>query len=301
MCPRPSDFWSWARENLSVNQPMKRSIGIEVFYFLDRWSDDQTAAFGRVADAGYDGAEISFVAGRDIDTKKISRAAAAAEIEIVCSTGLTPELDISSPVAGVREAGKLHLRRCLDAAAELGSPVLGGVTYAPWMVFPDGDLDDNRKRSAECLHAVAEDAADLGVDICLEVINRFETSLFNTVADCLTFIDAIDHQSVKVEVDTFHMNMEEDDIAAALRRATGRLGHVQVAANNRRAPQFGHIDWTAFRAALDSIAYDRWVVFETFPNPAVETGRSTHAWRPLADDVDLEARDAASFIKRFIA
>ena len=280
---------------------MKRSIGIEVFYYLDRWSDDQTAVFSRVADAGYDGAEISFVAGRDIDTKKISRAAAAAEIEIVCSTGLTRELDISSPVAEVREAGKLHLRRCLDAAAELGSPVLGGVTYAPWMVFPDGDLNDHRKRSAECLHAVAEDAADLGVDVCLEVVNRFETSLFNTVADCLVFIDAIDHQSVKVEVDTFHMNMEEDDLAAAVRQATGRLGHVQVAANNRRAPQFGHIDWAAFRAALDSIGYDRWVVFETFPNPAVETGRSTYAWRSLADDVDLEARDAAAFIRRSIA
>jgi D-psicose/D-tagatose/L-ribulose 3-epimerase len=280
---------------------MKRSIGIEVFYFLDRWSDDQAAVFGRVADAGYDGAEISFVAGRDIDTKRIFRAAAAAEIQIVCSTGLTRELDISSPVAEVREAGKLHLRRCLDAAAELGSPVLGGVTYAPWMVFPDGDLDDNRKRSAECLHAIAEDAADLGVDICLEVVNRFETSMFNTVADCLAFIDAIDHQSVKVEVDTFHMNMEEDDLAAAVRQATGRLGHVQVAANNRRAPQFGHIDWAAFRAALDSIGYDRWVVFETFPNPAVETGRSTYAWRSLADDLDLEARDAASFIKRRIA
>ena len=301
MCPRPSDFWSLAHEHASDHQPMKRSIGIEVFYFLDRWSDDQAAVFGRVADAGYDGAEISFVAGRDIDTKKISRAAAAAEIEIVCSTGLTGELDISSPVAEVREAGKLHLRRCLDAAAELGSPVLGGVTYAPWMVFPDGDLDDNRKRSAECLHAVAEDAADLGVDICLEVINRFETSLFNTVADCLAFIEAIDHQSVKVEVDTFHMNIEEDDIAGAVRQAAGRLGHVQVAANNRRAPQFGHIDWAAFRAALDSIAYDGWVVFETFPNPAVETGRSTHAWRLLADDLDLEARAAAAFIKRSIA
>ena len=280
---------------------MKRPIGIEVFYFLDRWSDDQASVFGKVAAAGYDGAEISFVAGRDIDTRRISRAAAAAEIDIVCSTGLTRELDISSPIAEVREAGKLHLHRCLDAAAELGSPVLGGVTYAPWMFLPDGDLSEHRKRSADCLHAVADEAADLGVDICLEVVNRFEASLFNTVADCLVFIDAIDHQSVKVEVDTFHMNMEEDDLAAAVRHAGGRLGHVQVAANNRRAPQFGHIDWAAFRAALDSIGYDRWVVFETFPNPAVETGRTTHAWRSLADDLDIEARDAAEFMKQSIA
>jgi sugar phosphate isomerase/epimerase len=74
-----------------------------------------------------------------------------------------------------------------------------------------------------------------------------------------------------------------------------------VAANNRRPPQFGHIDWPPFRAALDSAGYDGWVVFETFPNPDVETGRSTRAWRSLVTNLDLEARDAATFMRRYIA
>jgi len=280
---------------------VNRPIGIEVFYWLDRWSDDQKSVFGKVAEAGYDGAEISLLAGTEFDTKMISAAAADLGIDIVCSTGLTPQLDISSPDADVRAAGQQHLRQCLHQAAELGSPLLGGVTYAPWMVFPDGDLDEYRKRSAACLSALAEEAAGLRVDICLEILNRFESPMFNTVADCLDFITAVGHSSVKVEVDTFHMNMEEEDLAQAVILAGSRLGHVQVSANNRRAPQFGHIDWAAFRGALDEIGYDRWVVFETFPNPAAETGRSTHAWRPLARNLDIEARDAAEFIRRHIA
>ncbi len=280
---------------------MSRPVGIEVFYWLDHWSDDQSSVFDRVAAAGYDGAEISLVADAETDIKKIARAAAAANIDVVCSTGLTPQLDISSVDRDVREAGKRHLRRSLEQAAELGSPILGGVTYAPWMVLREQGLGESRKRSAEALGEVAEVASQLHVDLCLEVLNRFETSMFNTVAECLTFIDSIGQPSVLVEIDTFHMNIEEDDLGAAVRLAGDRLGHVQVAANNRRPPQFGHIDWPAFRTALDATGYDRWIVFETFPNPDVETGRSTRAWRALVTDPDLEAKNAATFIQRHIA
>jgi D-psicose/D-tagatose/L-ribulose 3-epimerase len=280
---------------------LSRPIGIEVFYWLDRWSDDQSSVFDKVAAAGFDGAEISLVAGVELDTRNVASAAAAARIDLLCSTGLTPDLDVSSPDRDVRDAGKRHLLRCLDQAAELGSPILGGVTYAPWMALREADQDGYRKRSAEVLNEIAEAAASLRVDLCLEVLNRFETSMFNTVAECMAFIDSIGHDAVRVELDTFHMNIEEDDLAAAVRLAADRLGHVQVAANNRRPPQFGHIDWPAFQAALDSAGYDGWVVFETFPNPNVETGRSTRAWRALAVDLDLEARDAADFMRRHIA
>jgi D-psicose/D-tagatose/L-ribulose 3-epimerase len=278
-----------------------RPIGIECFYWLDKWADDQASVFGKAAEAGYDGIEISLVAGIQIDIRRMSKAAADADLDILCSTGLTPQIDISSLDPDIRAAGKRHLRRCLNQAAELRSPILGGVIYAPWMALPDGDLDEYRKHSADSLSDLADEASALGIDLCLEVLNRFESFMFNTVADCLAFIRSIGHPSIKVQVDTFHMNMEEDDLAQAVKLAAGHLGHVQVAANNRKAPQFGHIDWSAFRAALDSIGYDRWVVFETFPNPRVETGRATRAWRPLADDLDRDAYDAAQFIRENIA
>ena len=280
---------------------MTRPVGIEIFYWLDSWYDDQASVFAKAAEAGYDGVEMSFVAGVDVGVERIARTAESLDLSVLCSTGLTPEMDISSPDADVRAAGVEHLRRCLDQAARLGSPILGGVTYAPWMGFPEGDLDVRRKRSAASLHEAAEHAAALGVTICLEVLNRFESFMFNTVAECLDFIDSVDHPSVEVELDTFHMNMEEDDLAGAVRLAAGRIGHVQAAANNRRAPQYGHIDWASFKKALDEAGYGGWVVFETFPNSGAETGRATYAWRDLSDDLDRDAADAARFIRENIA
>ena len=280
---------------------MTRPVGIEIFYWLDNWSDDQSSVFAKAAEAGYDGIEMSFVAGLDVGVDRIARTAESLGLGVLCSTGLAPTMDISSPDAAVRAAGVEHLRCCVDQAARLGSPILGGVTYATWMGFPGGDLDGYRQRSAESLHEVARYASTLGIDICLEVLNRFESFMFNTVADCLDFIDTVDHPSVKVELDTFHMNMEEDDLAAAVRLASGRIGHVQVAANNRRAPQYGHIDWGSFSDALDDAGYDGWVVFETFPNSKAETGQGTYAWRDLTDDPDRDAADAARFIRGNIA
>ena len=280
---------------------MSRPVGIEVFYWLDRWSDDQSSVFSKAAEAGYQGVEVSLVAGLDVGVDRMARAAASFGLDVLCSTGLNPSTDVSSPDPTVRAAGMEHLRRCLDHAAELGSPILGGVTYATWMGFPAGGHDGYRKRSAAALHEVGAYASTVGVDLCLEVLNRFETFMFNTVADCLGFIEMVDNPSVKVELDTFHMNMEEDDLAAAVRLASGRIGHVQVAANNRRAPQYGHIDWASFRAALDDAGYEGWVVFETFPNSKVETGQATYAWRDLTDDPDRDASDAARFIKENIA
>ncbi|MCY4371672.1 MAG: sugar phosphate isomerase/epimerase [bacterium] len=280
---------------------MTRRVGIEIFYWLDNWSDDQSSVFGKAAEAGYDGVEISLVAGLDVGVARMERTAASLGLDVLCSTGLSPTMDISSPDPAIRSAGADHLRRSLDQAAQLRSPILGGVTFAPWMGFPEGGHDGYRRRSAEALHDVAGYAATLGIDICLEVLNRFETFMFNTVADCLRFIDMVDHPSVKVELDTFHMNMEEDDLAGAVRLASGRIGHVQVAANNRRAPQYGHIDWHPFREALDEAGYDGWVVFETFPNSKVETGQATYAWRDLTDDPDRDATDAARFIRENIA
>ena len=280
---------------------MTRPVGIEIFYWLDNWSDDQSSVFPKAAEAGYEGVEISLVAGLDVGIDRMARTAASLGLDVLCSTGLNPRMDISSPDTEVRAAGIQHLRRCLDDAAALRSPILGGVTYATWMGFPEGDHDGHRQRSAAALHEVAGYASTLGIDICLEVLNRFESFMFNTVADCLEFMDMVDHPSVKVELDTFHMNMEEDDLAAAVRRATGRIGHVQVAANNRRAPQYGHIDWGSFSEALDDSGYDGWVVFETFPNSKVETGQATYAWRDLTDDPDRDAADAAAFIRENIA
>jgi len=279
-----------------------RHVGIEIFYWINNWADNQTAYFERAKQCGFEGVEISMVAGPDMATQPMRAELERLELAIFCSTGLSPQTDITSPDTSIRQAGIEYLKRCLETAHTLGSPILGGVTYAPWLHFPPGtELQPYRDRSAEALRHVAQTAADLGLTICLEILNRFETFMFNTVAQGLTFLQQVDHPAVKLQLDTFHMNLEEDDIAGAIRQAGHTIGHFHCAANNRKLPGQGHLNWPAIKAALDDVNYQGWLVIETFPTPGHEVGRTVYTWRPLAQNLDEEARQSVEFIRQQLA
>jgi D-psicose/D-tagatose/L-ribulose 3-epimerase len=279
-----------------------RKLGIEVFYWLPNWADDQVSSFARAKACGFDAVEISLVAGPDIDVPRIRTALVQFELGVFCSMGLPLDKDITSPDKTIQRAGIEYLKRCTDTASKVGSSVLCGLPYVPWLHFPmASDLTPYRERSAEAMREVAVVAANVGITICTEVINRFETYIFNTVSGGLDYLAMIDHPAVKLQLDTYHMNMEEDDIVAAIRQAGSRLGHFHCADSNRKLPGRGHVDWTAVKRALDEVAFQSPLVIETFPNPASETGRSVNVWRPLVNDFDAEARQAADFLRQHVA
>ena len=280
----------------------KRSVGIEIFYWIERWSDDQAAWFGRARTCGFDCVEASLIDGPETDVDAMRTAAERLGLDLYCAMGLPREMDISSPHAATRRAGIEHLKRCVDTAARAGSPILGGVLYAPWLHFPEAtDLQPYRERSAAALREVAIAADNAGVTLTLEPLNRFETFMFNTVAQGLDFLAMVDHLAVKLQLDVYHMNMEEDDIAAAIRLTGDKLGHFHCAASNRKLPGRGHIDWDGIKAALDDIHYAGPLIIETFPNPRAETGRTVHTWRPLVQDYDRDAQAALDFIRQRVA
>lgn len=194
-----------------------------------------------------------------------------------------------------------HLAACLRGAAILGSPVLGGLTYAPWGVFPDGDLAARRAQCVESLRQAADLAEAYGVTLCLEVVNRFEGYLLNTVEQGLALIADVGHPAIKLHLDTFHMNIEEDDVPAAVRLAGAQLGHFHCVANNRKSPGHGHIDWAGVRAALQACDYQGYLVAETFVNPTGEVGRGMYIWRTLAESLDTYAQEVARFLREEVA
>lgn len=144
----------------------------------------------RNAAAGFDSVEISFVSGPAIDWQRMRGELDRYGLRVFASTGLSPATDITSADARVRAAGIEYLKRCLESASRVGSPMLGGVPYAPWLYFPGSrDLRPFRERSAAAMHEVAQTAADLGLTICIEVLNRYETFMFNTVRKGLAYLD----------------------------------------------------------------------------------------------------------------
>jgi D-psicose/D-tagatose/L-ribulose 3-epimerase len=145
---------------------------------------------------------------------------------------------------------------------------------------------------------VGEVARDRGVKFCLEILNRFEGYLINTVEQGLRMLEEVDQPSVKLHLDTFHMNIEEPNLGDAIRKAGQALGHFHASENNRRRPGVGHIPWVDIRRALDDIDYDGWIVMESFVRPQGEVGQTLSIWHDQIDDLAEEARLGSTFLRR---
>lgn len=140
------------------------------------------------------------------------------------------------------------------------------------------------------------------MDYCLEVLNRFEGYLLNTCAECRQFVEEVDVPAVKIMLDTFHMNIEEDSMTEAILLAGDRLGHFHVGENNRRLPGKGNLPWYQIGSALRAIGYDKNVVMEPFVKSGGKVGSDIKIWRDLSmgaatEQLDRDAAASVAFLR----
>ena len=153
----------------------------------------------------------------------------------------------------------------------------------------------------EGLTPLVEYAGERGVALGIEPLNRYETSLVNTVDQALTALDGLlglhDGAGLGLALDTYHLNIEERSSAAAIRLAGEHLLHLQVCGSDRGAPGGDQTDWPALLAALDEVGYTGPLNIESFTadNAAIATAASI--WRPLAPTQDDLARDGLAFLR----
>ena len=149
----------------------------------------------------------------------------------------------------------------------------------------------------ESLRPVVEQAGERGVTIGIEPLNRYETSLVNTVDQALTALDGLLGPALGLALDTYHLNIEERSSADAVRLAGAHLVHLQVCGSDRGAPGGDQTDWKALLAALDEVGYAGPLNIESFTadNAAIATAASI--WRPLAPTQDDLARDGLAFLR----
>jgi D-psicose/D-tagatose/L-ribulose 3-epimerase len=197
-----------------------------------------------------------------------------------------------------------YLRGCVAAAARVGSRVVAGPIYSSvgrtWLLDADG-----RKatvgRLAEALRPLADHAGEHGVTLAVEPLNRYETSLVNTVEQALEVVELVGSPACGVALDTFHMNIEEADLAAAVRAAGSRIAHVQVCGNDRGAPGADHIDWPGFLGALGQAGYAGPLCIESFTSENRTIATAASIWRPLAPSQDALATDGLAFLRAQLA
>ncbi|MCH8023226.1 MAG: TIM barrel protein, partial [Candidatus Marinimicrobia bacterium] len=121
----------------------------------------------------------------------------------------------------------------------------------------------------EAIKVVAGKATE--VKFALEPINRYETDLINTVVAGLSLVDKVGLDNFGLLLDTFHMNIEEKDIAASIKDAGDRMFHLHIADSNRWYPGGGHTDFAAIVEALDRIDYKAFISAEIMPLPDSDT------------------------------
>jgi D-psicose/D-tagatose/L-ribulose 3-epimerase len=163
---------------------------------------------------------------------------------------------------------------------------------------------DERARDIDTLvgnlHLLSDFAADHGVVLCLEPLNRFETSFINTAEQVIEIVDRVDRPACQVMLDTFHMNIEEKSLAEAIRAVGSRLRHVHACENDRGAPGSGNVTWDDVAQGLSDIGYDGPVVIESFSAEVKTIARAAAIWRPLAESQDALAADGLAFLKQTI-
>lgn len=221
------------------------------------------------AQAGYDGVELAVRDASLVDAGEMKRAAEAEGVVIpAIGTGQVwgeERLSLSAEDPQVRDRAVDRIRRHVELAAELDAVVIIGLVRG---VKPEkADRETAVGWMTENLRRVSDAAEKAGVQIAVEAINRYETDYVNTASQGLELIDRVGSSSLGILLDTFHMNIEERDMAGSIRQVGDRLFHFHVADSNRWYPGNGHIDYVEMLRTLREIGYGGFVSGEFLPLP----------------------------------
>lgn len=277
-------------------------FGIYYSYWEQEWSADCLKYVAKCAKLGFDVIEIAAHHLNSYSPAHIAEVAKAARDNgITLTSGLGPSAtrNLSSPDPEIREAGRAFFEETLTNLAKLDIHIIGGALHSYWPIDYSKPVDKagDRARGLEGISSLADFANNLGINLCLEVLNRFENHVINTAAEGVAFVREVGKPNVKVMLDTFHMNIEERDIGAAIRRVGKHLVHVHACGNDRGAPGHDGIDWVSVRDALDGIEYDGMMSIESFTSANRTIATAASIWRPLAESQDALAADGLAFLR----
>jgi D-psicose/D-tagatose/L-ribulose 3-epimerase len=267
------------------------------------WAGDTSPAsvehaVAQTSKTGFDLLEISLHDSLNLDVAAARAQLTAAGLKVACSRGLAFDADVSSEDAAVVERGEKLLHDSLAVTAELGGTHFTGALYSALGKYGHPLTAGGRANVVSVLSRLAKEARAKGMTLGLEICNRYETNVINTAHDALRLADDIGEDNVLIHLDTYHMNIEEDDLVRPVREVADRLGYVHIGENHRGYLGSGHLDFTSFFHALADIGYTGPITFESFSSAVVASGLSNDLaiWRNLWTDGEDLARHAHSFM-----
>jgi len=226
-------------------------------------------AFAKAAELGFDAVELFLPGPYFVSAEQVESLAAIHGLRIAAvGTGaglLRHGLSLTDPSEEIRGKALHFVLSMIDFGAHFQAPAILGS-----MQGKSTGPDSINHLVSGVRHCSAA-AENHGVPFLYEPLNRYETNFFNRLGDAVHFLEVHGLDNVALLADLFHMNIEEADLAAAIRKAGPRVGHVHYADSNRQAMGFGHTDPKQVIAALQDITYSGYLSAEIYPLPDPET------------------------------
>lgn len=211
-----------------------------------------------------------------------------------------PGRELTNAPNEVVASTKDYIRACIDQAARQKSSLVIGPMYSSvgrtWRM----DADERRKfvgAVKDNLAEMADYAGERGVTLGVEPLNRYETSLFNTAEQLMEIITDLPAESIGVNLDTYHMNIEETSWSKPFDLVGDRLVHLQVCGNDRGSPGSDHSNWSEIGDSLARIGYRGALGIESFTSFNETIATAASVWRPLARSQDALATDGLAFLQ----
>ena len=194
---------------------------------------------------------------------------------------LKQKLSLTNPDPSVRARAIAFIRSMIDFGGRHGAPAIIGSMQGRW-----GDGISQTTAIgwlADALNMLGDYAQQYSVPLIYEPLNRYETNLVNTVTDGVELLKSLRTQNVRLLADLFHMNIEETDIAAAIKEGGSSIGHIHFVDSNRRPAGCGHLKYEPIAAALNSIGYQGYLSAEAlpWPEPVAAAERTIREYRRL--------------------
>ena len=259
-------------------------FGINTFLYTSPFTTESVKLFPKFKKWGFETVEIPVEAPEHIDPVKVKAAADKAGLAIgsICAC-MGPGRDFRG-TAEEQATAMTYCKALVDQAAIMGCPRLIGPIYS---VVGKADAVEPEQQKVEFalvvknLKVLAAFAATRDITLCIEPLNRFETDFLNTTDKGLALIKAVGAKNVVLHLDTFHMNIEEKNQAAAILKAGKHLGHFHACGTDRGTPGGDSLDWKPIVAALKKIGYKQDVVIESFTTDVKVIARAAAIWRRM--------------------
>ena len=280
---------------------MKRLIGISTWVWESPLTDSTLGRrLARIAAMGFDAVELPLENAGDFTPEAVREALDSTGLVPFLVGAMAPGRDLVAADPATVERTRTYLTACVTMAGSIGSPTVCGPFYARtgrvWRMSP-GQRRDAYAELRGNLEPVAARAQEAGVVLGIEPLNRYETSLINTVDQALEALEPLLGNGIGLALDSYHLHIEERSVAAAVRAAGEHIVHVQVSGNDRGAPGRDQTDWEGLLQALDEVGYSGPLNIESFTADNAAIAVAASIWRPLAESQDELAASGLAFLR----